>query len=163
VRRAVLSCLLGCVAILTVSGCGSTPAPISPRPTINIAPVRLLIAPPAVSALANAFDDQFIAKEYEEQWGELAPQAQAMWPSASARTAMLTRKFARATVLSVSLGDPDLEQTWTAPESPSVQVDDVWSFPVEVVFAHGRRRESLLDDQVGYRVRCGLRCRGDAR
>jgi peptidoglycan/xylan/chitin deacetylase (PgdA/CDA1 family) len=136
VRRAVLSCLLGCVAILTVSGCGSTPAPISPRPTINIAPVRLLIAPPAVSALANAFDDQFIAKEYEEQWGELAPQAQAMWPSASARTAMLTRKFARATVLSVSLGDPDLEQTWTAPESPSVQVDDVWSFPVEVVFAH---------------------------
>jgi peptidoglycan/xylan/chitin deacetylase (PgdA/CDA1 family) len=136
VRRAIPTCLLGCAAILSVSGCSSTPAPISPRPTVNIAPVRLLIAPPAVSALATTFEDQFVARAYDQQWDELAPQAQAMWPSANARTAMLARKFARADVLSVSLGEPALEQTWTAPESPSVQVDNVWSFPVDVIFAH---------------------------
>jgi hypothetical protein len=129
-------CLFGGAAILSVSGCGSTPAPATPRPTINVAPVRLLIAPPGVSALAGAFEDQFVAHEYGEQWEELAPPAQAMWPSAGDRTEMLDRKFAPADVLSVSLGNPVLEQTWTAPESPSVSVDDVWSFPVDVHFAH---------------------------
>ncbi|MGD0195250.1 MAG: polysaccharide deacetylase family protein [Candidatus Dormibacteria bacterium] len=135
-RRGVLACLLGGIAMLSVSGCASTPTAISPRPTVNIAPVRLLIAPPEVSALANAFEDQFVARDYDEQWNELAPQAQAMWPSVTARTAMLTRKFARADVQSVSLGEPVFEQTWTAPESPSVQADDVWRFPLDVVFAH---------------------------
>jgi peptidoglycan/xylan/chitin deacetylase (PgdA/CDA1 family) len=109
---------------------------MSPRPTINVAPVRLLIAPPEVSALASAFEDQFVAREYGEQWDELAPQARAMWPSARARADMLTRKFAGADVVSVSLGNPTLEQAWTAPESPSVSVDDVWSLPLHVDFAH---------------------------
>jgi peptidoglycan/xylan/chitin deacetylase (PgdA/CDA1 family) len=109
---------------------------VSPRPTIGVAPVRLLIAPPEVRTLANAFENQFVGREYGEQWDELAPQAQAMWPSAGARTDMLTRKFARADVVNVSLRDPSLVQTWTGPESPSVSVDGVWSFPVDVAFAH---------------------------
>jgi hypothetical protein len=86
--------------------------------------------------MASAFENQFVGREYGAQWNELAPQAQAMWPSENARTAMLTRKFARADVLSVRVGDPTLEQTWTAPESPSVSVDDVWSLPIAVDFAH---------------------------
>jgi peptidoglycan/xylan/chitin deacetylase (PgdA/CDA1 family) len=135
VRRGVVACLLGSVAIVTASGCASTPAPSPPPPTASIAPVRLLIPPPAVSGLASAFEDQFVEREYGEQWYELAPQAQAMWPSPNARVAMLTRKFARADVLRVSLGNPTLEQTWTAPEQPLVYADDVWSFPLDVVFA----------------------------
>jgi hypothetical protein len=126
--------VLGGVAILSATGCGSTPAP--PRATVNIAPVRLLIAPPQVTALANAFEDQFVAREYGDQWAEIAPQAQALWPSTSARTAMLTRKFARADLLRVSLGDASYEQAWTAAESPSVSFDNVWNFPIDVVFAH---------------------------
>ncbi len=58
-----------------------------------------------------------------------------MWPSTAARTAMLTRKFAHATVERVTVGDPTLETTWTAPENPSVHAQRVWSFPVHVAFA----------------------------
>ena len=136
VRRGVLPCLLGGIALFAVSGCGSPSTPVSPRPTVNIAPTRLLIAPPEVRALASTFENQFVAGQYDEQWSELAPQAQAMWPSVTARTAMLARKFAQAGVNSVSLGAPVFEPTWTAPESPSVQADDVWTFPIAVVFAH---------------------------
>ncbi len=86
-------------------------------------------------ALAGTFEDQFVARDYAGQWNELAPQAQVAWPSASARAAMLARKFAHAAVESVSLGAPALESTWTAPENPSVHVADVWSIPVGVNFA----------------------------
>ena len=95
VRRRVLACALGCFAILVASGC-SSPPPKPPRPTSSVAPVRLLIAPPQVVALAGTFVDQFVARDYGLQWDELAPQAQAAWPSAAARTAMLARKFAHA-------------------------------------------------------------------
>jgi peptidoglycan/xylan/chitin deacetylase (PgdA/CDA1 family) len=130
----VLACALGCFAILVASGC-SSPPPKPPRPTSSVAPVRLLIAPPQVVALAGTFVDQFVARDYGLQWDELAPQAQAAWPSAAARTAMLARKFAHAAVDSAILGIPTLESTWTAPEHPSVQLADGWSFPVHVTFA----------------------------
>jgi peptidoglycan/xylan/chitin deacetylase (PgdA/CDA1 family) len=135
VKRRAFACALGGIAILSVSGCSPQPAP-SPRPTVIVAPVRMLWAPPAVVALAHAFEDQFIAHAYGRQWEELAPQAQAMWPSAAARTAMLTRKFVDAGVSGYSLGDPTLATTWTAPEDPSVHVDGVWGFAVDVAFAH---------------------------
>lgn len=128
------ACVLGCFAILVASGC-SSPAPKPPRPTSSPAPVRLLVAPPQVVALAVTFADQFASRDYGLQWDELAAPAQAMWPSADARTAMLERKFAHAAVESATLGRPTLESTWTVPEHPSVQVADVWSFPVEVTFA----------------------------
>jgi hypothetical protein len=125
--------VLGGFAILAASGCSSPPKP--PRATSTVAPVRVVLAPPQVVALAGAFEDQFVARDYAGQWSELAPQAQVAWPSASARAAMLARKFAHAAVQSVSLGTPALESTWTAPENPSVHVAGVWSIAVEVNFA----------------------------
>ena len=133
VRPRASAWALGCFAILLVSGCSSQPAPTrTPR---AVAPVRLLTAPPQVVSLANTFATEFSTDDYASQWDELAPQAQAMWPSQAARTAMLTRKFAHAAVESVSLGTPTFESTWTAPEAPSVNVDDAWSFPVDVAFS----------------------------
>ena len=107
----------------------------TPSPTSNVTPVRLVVAPPQVIALANTFENQFITRDYASQWNELAPQDQALWPSAAARDAMLTRKFANAAVERVTVGEPVLESTWTAPEYPSVHVRDVWQFPLHVVFA----------------------------
>ena len=135
VRGRAFVCALGCLAMLAVSGCSSSPQSPSPRPTNRIAPVRLIVAPPQVIALANTFEDQFAARDYAVQWGELAPKDQALWPSLAARTAMLTRKFAHASVERVSIGDPILVSTWTPPEDPSLHFNDVWQFPVQVVFA----------------------------
>ncbi len=118
---------------VVLSACSSSPA--RPRATSIVAPVRLLTAPPQVIALANAFEDQFASGDYAVQWNELAPQAQAMWPSEVARSAMLTRKFAHAAVVSVTVGAPTFESTWTAPENPSSHAENVWSFPLEVNFA----------------------------
>src|SRR5580700_1364389 len=132
-RRSAFACALGCLTTVVLSGCSSPPA--RPRPTSSVAPVRLVTAPPQAIALANAFEAQFVAGDYGVQWSELAPQAEATWPSEAARAAMLTRKFEHATVMSVSVGAPALESTWTAPENPSVQVENVWSFPLEVNFA----------------------------
>jgi peptidoglycan/xylan/chitin deacetylase (PgdA/CDA1 family) len=99
------------------------------------AQARPVVTPPSVVALAKTFEAQLITRDYALQWDELAPVDQAMWPSAAARTAMLTRKFASAPVQRVSVGDPTLETTWTAAENPSVHAQRVWSFPVSVAFA----------------------------
>jgi peptidoglycan/xylan/chitin deacetylase (PgdA/CDA1 family) len=125
--------VLGGFAILVASGCSSPPKP--PRATSIVAPVRVVLAPPQVVALASRFEAQFVARDYASQWSELAQLAQIAWPSASARAAMLARKFADSAVQSVSVGAPALQSTWTAPENPSVHVADVWSFQVEVDFA----------------------------
>jgi peptidoglycan/xylan/chitin deacetylase (PgdA/CDA1 family) len=120
--------------MLAASGCSSPPTP--PRATTGIAaPARVLVAPPQAVALANTFEDQFITRAYAWQWDELAPLDQTMWPSAAARTAMLTRKFAHASLERVTVGSPTLETTWTAPENPSVNAERVWSFPLRVTFA----------------------------
>jgi peptidoglycan/xylan/chitin deacetylase (PgdA/CDA1 family) len=135
VRGRAVACALGCVAILAASGCSSPPRSPRPTPSSRITPVRLLVAPPQVIALARTFEDQFVARDYEAQWGELAPQAQALWPSDAARTAMLTRKFARAAVARVSIGNPTFESTWTPPEDPTTHVENVWQFRAVVLFA----------------------------
>src|SRR4029077_14025910 len=121
------------LSTVVLSACSSPPA--RPRATSTVAPVRLVTAPPQVIALANTFEDQFVSGDYAAQWSELAPQAEAMWPSEAARSAMLTRKFAHAAVASGTVDTPALESTWTAAENPSVQVENVWSFPLEVNFA----------------------------
>jgi peptidoglycan/xylan/chitin deacetylase (PgdA/CDA1 family) len=79
---------------------------------------------------------QFVSGEYSLQWGELAPQAQATWPSSAARAAMLANKFAHAAVLSITSGTPTLESTWTVPEHPDEQLANVWSLPLHVLFAN---------------------------
>jgi len=131
VRRCVCVAGFGLALGLALSAC--SPAPGSK--TIEVSPIRSLIAPPQVRALAITFVDQFVDGEYALQWSELAPQAQAVWPSAAARTSMLTNKFAHAEVLSIAVGTPTLEDVWTAPEDPAVHVDDVWSLPLQVQFA----------------------------
>ncbi len=100
-----------------------------------MSPVRRLVAPPQVAALATTFADQFVSGQYAPQWPELAPEAQAMWPSESARTAMLTAKFAHAQMAGIAVGEPVLDATWTAPENPALQVDDVWDLPLRITFA----------------------------
>jgi peptidoglycan/xylan/chitin deacetylase (PgdA/CDA1 family) len=95
----------------------------------------VLIPPAAVVALAAAVETQFTTSAYDAQWNELAPQAQALWPSQGARTAMLARKFAHAAVAGITIGQPAFESTWTAPENPSLHVEGVWNFPVKVSFA----------------------------
>jgi peptidoglycan/xylan/chitin deacetylase (PgdA/CDA1 family) len=134
VRPRSLACALAVFAIVLVSGCNS-PLRKSPQPTRTVAPTKLLIAPPQVKVLAGAFASQLATGAYGAQWAELAPQAQALWPSEAARTAMLERKFAHAAMTTVRLGNPVFESIWTSPENPSVHALGVWSFPVSVTFA----------------------------
>ena len=137
VGRRALACALGSFTLLAVSACSPTPQPSrTPSPTSHVTPVRLIVAPPQVIALAGNFEVQFSTRDYASQWSELAPQAQASWPSAAARTAMLTRKFANAAVEHAAVGNPVLEATWTPPENPSIHIHDVWQFPINVVFAN---------------------------
>ena len=105
-----MACWLGSFTLLALSGCSSTPQPSrTPSPTSHVTPVRLVVAPPQVIALASSFESQFSTRGYASQWSELAPQDQASWPSAAARDAMLSRKFANAAVERVPVGDPVLE------------------------------------------------------
>ena len=131
VRRHAYLPALGMAIVIVVSSCSST----APRPPqIRVTPVRRVVAPPQVIALAQTFAAQFSAGEYAAQWPELAPEAQAMWPSEAARTAMLSRKFAHAAVSSITLGTPELEPMWTAPEDPALHVEDVWTIPTQPLF-----------------------------
>ncbi len=123
---------LGMAIVIAASGCSSA----APRPPqIRVTPARRVVAPPQVIALADTFADQFTARDYASQWNELAPDAQTMWPSDAARTAMLSRKFAHAPVSGFELGPPALEPMWTAPEDPAQHVPDVWNVPIQMVFA----------------------------
>ena len=131
-RRRTGVSVLGIAIVVAVAACSSQ-AP--PRPTIHVTPVRRVVAPPQVIALAGTFAEQFAAGEYTAQWSELAPDAQAMWPSAASRTAMLSAKFAGAPVASFELGTPALDAMWTAPEDPALHVAGVWSIPLDLAFA----------------------------
>jgi peptidoglycan/xylan/chitin deacetylase (PgdA/CDA1 family) len=132
VRRWVAVVAIALGPGLALGACSSAPA----RPKhIEVSPIRTLIEPAKVGALATTFADQIVNRAYAEQWGELAPQTQATWPSEAARTAMLTAKFGQARILAVKVGAASRQATWTAPESPQVQVPDVWSMPLQVSFA----------------------------
>jgi len=123
---------LGMAIVIAVSACSSA---VPKPPHIHVTPVRRVVAPPQVIALAEDFADQFTAGDYTLQWNELAPEAQTMWPSEAARTAMLSRKFAHAPVSGFELGTPALDAMWTAPEDPALHVADVWSIPIRLAFA----------------------------
>ena len=135
VRTRAWRCALGLVIVMVASGCSSS---VVRPPQIRVAPVRPVAAPPQVIALGQTFAHQFASGAYASQWSELAPEAQAMWPSEAARTAMLSRKFAHAPVSELALGTPALEAMWTAPEDPALRVADVWSIPIQIAFAEPR-------------------------
>jgi Polysaccharide deacetylase len=119
---------------LILTSC-ATPARLAPSPTATatVSPIGPLVPPPAVTALARTFSDQFVAGQYAAQWAELSPEAQAIWPSETARANMLSAKFGRA-VKAVNLGSPSFQPVWTEPEDPAGQISDVWTVPVQVVF-----------------------------
>jgi peptidoglycan/xylan/chitin deacetylase (PgdA/CDA1 family) len=100
-----------------------------PTPAVTASP------PPAVTALARRFAAQAASHSFAAQWAELAPQAQALWPSAAARTAMLSAKFSGVPISAISLGTPTADSTWYDPESPAVSVSGAWRFPLQVSFA----------------------------
>jgi peptidoglycan/xylan/chitin deacetylase (PgdA/CDA1 family) len=114
---------------------GPTPSASAPPPT-GTPPSASPAALSAVTALAQRFADQTASEAWDAQWDELAAPAQALWPSQSARTAMLGAKFQGAAISSISLGPPTDGVTWYDPESPAVSVPDTWRFPVQVTFAN---------------------------
>ena len=130
---------------LVLVGCSAAPAttPSTHRPATATTsatpqPTTTPAAPsPAqvVTALAQQFADQTASGAWDAQWNEMAPEAQALWPSQGDRTAMLQAKFSGAPIASVSLGPPTAGVTWYDPESPAVSVSDTWRFPVRVSFS----------------------------
>ena len=128
--------LAGCSAVPVATPATHRPSPTSspstPLPTATPTPS----ATQSVTALAQQFADQTASGSWDAQWEELAPEAQALWPSQSDRTAMLQAKFSGAPIASISLGPPTAGVTWYDPESPAVSVLDTWRFPVRVSFAN---------------------------
>ena len=137
VRRSALACLFGAAAILSVAGCGSAPEPTSPKPTISVAPVRLLIAPAEVREVASAFENQFVDHEYADQWDRTGPPGPGL-------VAFRRRSHRDAHAQVRQGGRAGRHRRRTHPRvrpgprrsTPSVRSDDVWSFPLDVDFAH---------------------------
>jgi hypothetical protein len=131
---------------LVLAACGGVPAatpatrPPSPAPSAATAQPSATPAPAsavqAVTTLAQQFAGQTASGAWDAQWDELAPAAQALWPSQGDRTAMLKAKFSGAPIASISVGPATAGVTWYDPESPAISVPDTWRFPVRVSFAN---------------------------
>ncbi len=94
------------------------------------------VAQEAAERLASQFMTQLLARRYRAQWGELAPLAQALWPSEQARDTMLAAKFqGAASPISFRLGRLRREAGWTSPEDPGASVGGVYEIPVSLTFA----------------------------
>ena len=113
-----------------VSACGAPPRThLRSSATPDLSPIR------AAAVLADRFMSQLVAGDYMAQWRELAPAAQAQWPSAQARTEELSAKFSGASrVVAFRLGNPHGGATWYSREDPSVSVAGAVSIPVSVTF-----------------------------
>jgi peptidoglycan/xylan/chitin deacetylase (PgdA/CDA1 family) len=109
----------------------TAPAMTAPAPTPT-QPADALQA----RALANLFMTQLESRDYTDQWPELAPDAQAQWPSAVSRAAMLQVKFSGpSTITSFTVGAARSSAIWTSRESPTVAVTNAYTVPVSVGFA----------------------------
>jgi hypothetical protein len=127
--------LAGCSAAPAATPATHRPAPTPPTGSSQPSGTPAASATQIVSALAQQFAGQTASGGWDAQWEELAAAAQALWPSQSARTAMLQAKFSGAPIASISLGPPTAGVTWYDPESPAVSIPDTWRFPVRVSFA----------------------------
>jgi len=113
------------------SSVGTSPAMTAPAPTPT-----LQSGARQATALASLFMTQLESRDYAAQWQELAPDAQAQWPSSLARAAMLQAKFSGAsTIAYFNLGTVARRVTWTSQETPTVSVADAYAVPVSVDFA----------------------------
>jgi peptidoglycan/xylan/chitin deacetylase (PgdA/CDA1 family) len=120
--------------IVLLAGCG---APARTQRTVT-PPARTAAVTRAARARAAAesFMRQMEAGRYQAQWSELAPLAQAQWPSEAARTAMLAAKFrGPAKIVSFTLGAAQPAPDWVSPENPSQRVAGGLEVPATVTFA----------------------------
>jgi hypothetical protein len=136
---ALLLALVTLPVALAMSGAqNGRPLRRRPAPAPRAAPST----PPSVSlavqasGLATTFMNQFLAGDFTDQWPELAPETQAMWPSSLARAAMLQAKFVGASAItSFTVGQVAARVTWTSQESPTWSVSGAYAVPVAVQFA----------------------------
>ncbi|MGC1405242.1 MAG: polysaccharide deacetylase family protein [Candidatus Dormiibacterota bacterium] len=109
----------------------TAPAVTAPGPT-----PKLPSGSGRARALAALFMTQLESRDYTAQWQELAPEAQAQWPSAVSRAAMLLAKFSGpGAIASFRIGRTRSRVTWTSPESPTVSVTNAYSVRVSIAFA----------------------------
>lgn len=86
----------------------------------------------AVRSQAGLFVRRFIARDFRAQWPQLSRTAQSMWPSQSARTRMLERKFPKGLIVGGTVGTPVHGGTWVNPEGPDQTVSGGWRVPVTI-------------------------------
>ena len=87
----------------------------------------------SVVAAATRFMQAFVAGDYADQWAQLDPGEQAIWPSAADRAAFLRGKFA-LTVTGFQLGTPRVVDGWASHENPAYTVSHPWRVPVALAF-----------------------------
>lgn len=85
-----------------------------------------------VQRQATLFMQRFTERSFDAQWPQLSPAAKSRWPSRSARTSMLARKFPKGMVLSTSVGTPVCGSTWVPAENPGQSLDGAWRVPVAI-------------------------------
>jgi hypothetical protein len=125
--------LAGCTAVPATVPATHRTGPTAAASTLTAAPATPSVTG-SVTATAEQFAEQTASGDWDAQWTLLAPQAQSLWPSQSARTAMLQAKFSGAPISWITLGPPTQGLTWYDPESPAVWIPDTWRFPVRVSF-----------------------------
>lgn len=133
--------ILVCSAI--AAGCGTPAHTAGTRFTTSIAHRSLRSA---VQLQARLFMRRFAAGDFGAEWAQLSQKAKSGWPSRSARTNMLQRKFPKGLVQASRVGAPVRGGPWVGPLGPGEIVTDGWRVPVTVTL---ERRPSLRPSGVG--------------
>ncbi|MGA9774701.1 MAG: polysaccharide deacetylase family protein [Candidatus Dormiibacterota bacterium] len=147
----IAATLAALAAILALTACGPVPASRqlprdSPSATASPSHTGLLLR------AASAFMSQLQAGAFSAQWSELAPEAQAVWPSEAARSSFLAAKFkGPARLVSYGLGSPVPAGVWVDREDPAVQVGGGYRVPVSMEFANpgGLQPQGVAVDYTG--------------
>ncbi|HVB13526.1 MAG TPA: polysaccharide deacetylase family protein [Candidatus Dormibacteraeota bacterium] len=122
--------LASCGAPALPGAKGTPSAGVSAQPS----PAPSLVAD--ATSLAARFGHQLASGHYVAQWSELAPYARSLWPSVSARTAMLTAKFSGAArPISVVTARAHAAGRWTSPEDPAFSVAHTYVATITTEFA----------------------------
>jgi peptidoglycan/xylan/chitin deacetylase (PgdA/CDA1 family) len=118
-----------CPLAVVLSGCVGTHAKTPLKP-VSVAERERA----SVQRETATFMRLFKEGRFSAQWAQLSPIAKAAWPSRSARTQMLARKFGDISIRGISLGKPASGAAWTSQESPRISVAHTWRVPVAVNF-----------------------------
>ena len=120
------------VSVLLASACLSTPT--SAHSSRIVTPGAPVATTNPVLGQAAEFMGLFELGDFADQWSLLSPLARAQWPSAQARAAMLTDKFAGSVIDGYTLGEATPGASWTSPENLASQAG-LWQVPVGVEFS----------------------------